>query len=492
MTIQIPSQILLSEVTEFLQKLIKMDQALSTLPIERQQTAINQFTVTEQHRFQELQNKVDTFFQANPFSVEDSTQIQQKLSESLVHVKNISATNDQLRIYNECYNQAQAALNSPIPNREKAMQSLLQRMTHITSNPHLNRGVSLACQKLQSNLQNAMLVQQLVKEWSSVKSRWSLTKQQVKGSYIEMHADFLTFFKKLQAYANDNPTLKEDREFAKMHQAILDQFDRLHHAQANDQSTRQQMIDAFNEVKTPPIIGTQQAGRPLPLIHREDHDKESLREYIKELERAVHFLKHDNQNAVDNAVAILNSLFQSQSSYVFAMSGMESILIASRPFFHLYHIHKNEDPSLLKDDKDYGYKAFLGTHDSFTATNAQRSQALKRTIAELALAGLEDAMHLEAAHGATVFLNILEKTELQRDDLPKGMNIAHALFDTLYRLHTQARKSNPNLIDPNLSRFNEDFGRAAFPLFIDGPVKKDKLQAIEEIRGALKTAWKVS
>ncbi len=101
-----------------------------------------------------------------------------------------------------------------------------------------------------------------------------------------------------------------------------------------------------------------------------------------------------------------------------------------------------------------------------------------------ALSGLEGAVNSEDAHATSAFLKVLEEV-----NLPNERNIAHALFGNLYRLHTESRKSNPALINPDDSRFHGDFGRNAFVIFTNGPEKKTKLQSIVEIQNSLKSAW---
>ena len=77
----------------------------------------------------------------------------------------------------------------------------------------------------------------------------------------------------------------------------------------------------------------------------------------------------------------------------FKISGNDLSSVADRPCFHLYFIHKNESPDLLVNDMQYGNKAMAGV---FPATNEERTRAVQRTIVELVLEGLENAIHFNS------------------------------------------------------------------------------------------------
>ncbi|MBS0604384.1 MAG: hypothetical protein JSS60_05020 [Verrucomicrobia bacterium] len=173
----------------------------------------------------------------------------------------------------------------------------------------------------------------------------------------------------------------------------------------------------------------------------------------------------------------------------FKISSQTASLIADRPCFHLYFIHKNECPHQLVSDAKYGNNAMAGIHP---ATNSERQRAVQRTIVELALENLEEAVNFQDVATMAGMLNLLEEMNLTAADLPVGHNnIAHRLFGLMYSLHTQARSTSSSLTDPNDSKFKGDFGRNAFRMKDKGIDATIKLEAIKRMRDDLKAAWKV-
>ena len=329
---------------------------------------------------------------------------------------------------------------------------------------------------------NHFLVRQLQEEYDSLMNQ--------RGSYPELHNLFLIFFEKLRTQSNCNPNLKTSTEFSQIYQGVLNVFDRLHMLQMKvDKVAYEKMMGSFKAVLSKTTNPQQIIP---PVVSCEDKNKEPLQGTVIELQKAISLLKEERPQAVESASAILKSLHQKKSSCIFAISGMEPMLTVSRIFFHLYNIHAIESPNLLKDDKDYGFKAFLGTYPGFTATNTQRCRALQRTLVELVLADLEKSVNFEDVESTKTFLKILEGTQLQNHDSINGVNIAHLLFGSLYQLHTEARKSDPTLIDPNHAQFNGDFGRNAFQTLINELEKKLKLQTIIKVHNDLKTLWQIS
>jgi hypothetical protein len=170
--------------------------------------------------------------------------------------------------------------------------------------------------------------------------------------------------------------------------------------------------------------------------------------------------------------------------------------IQTRPSFHLWNIHENEDKSRVKKDLDYGGKAFIGTEEGFGATEIQRIRALKRTIVEVSLAGLERAVYNCDDNGISHFLNILENIEYHEKDFPEEQkNYAHWLFGEYYNLHRAAWQQNTGwgLDDPHDQKYKSDFGRNGFKAAISGSglSKEIQTEAIFNVCQQLKAAWKL-
>jgi hypothetical protein len=175
---------------------------------------------------------------------------------------------------------------------------------------------------------------------------------------------------------------------------------------------------------------------------------------------------------------------------IFKMSDMNLRAISDRPFYHIYLIHKDEAPQKLKTDMLYGNKAFAGV---YPATNEERLRSVQRTIVELVLENLEDAINFENHATVVQLLDILESIKLDVKDRAEGQeNVAYNLFSAFYHLHVAARNGNPSLIHPNDPQFNGDFGRAAFRKFMPDAIDPAiQIAAINQVRNTLKTAWKV-
>ncbi len=191
---------------------------------------------------------------------------------------------------------------------------------------------------------------------------------------------------------------------------------------------------------------------------------------------------------VQQAVTTLAALEQTKA--MFQMSGRDQRSIGDRPFYHIYLIHKNDAPGKLKDDMEYGSKAFAGTYE---ATPEERQRAVQRTIVELALENIEDAINFENGELLVHALNLLEETKLATKDQANAReNAAHLIYGDFYNAHIAARNGNPSLVNPNDGQFGGDFGREAFRrVNLDGVDPAIKLQVIGNLRNALKAAWKV-
>jgi hypothetical protein len=228
---------------------------------------------------------------------------------------------------------------------------------------------------------------------------------------------------------------------------------------------------------------------------------------IQELAKLLPLL-HTNAKAevFEYAMFTLIVLERANVMLPFQISDHTPINIAERPRVHLSCIHQHENQQKLEIGESYGLAAttLQGTH--FT-TNAERCRAIRRTIVELALEGLEDAINfayiglevegLENANSVQIeeigkMLKILEEIQMDPRDLTaEQKNLAHCLFGFMYNLHCDARKTNASLIDPHDSQFKSDFGRNGFTCFVRGTVSGVKIDAINALRRDLKAAWKL-
>lgn len=209
-------------------------------------------------------------------------------------------------------------------------------------------------------------------------------------------------------------------------------------------------------------------------------DRAPLVKQVEALENLISLLQKDGDENFAQAMMKWEELGESDLTVRFQLTKGRLALVADRMCYHLYCIHKGEQPALLVPDIEYGKKAMAGI---FPATNADRIRAVQRTLAEAILEGLEDALNFEDENELRTLLLILETLELDpRDALPRG-NLAKELFQTLVAKH---------YMNSGCSLSNEsDLGRWAFyqgrpPFQIE-----TKVEAIQMIREMLGTAWKL-
>jgi len=164
--------------------------------------------------------------------------------------------------------------------------------------------------------------------------------------------------------------------------------------------------------------------------------------------------------------------------------------VVDRISFHLYYIHRKERHWLVHhDDPNYGYNAMIGVCE---ASNSERHRAILRTIAELALQKLEDAVTSNRIEEIVQTLKIIEELKMNMMDMPlQQTNLAHLLFHQMYNRQVEARKTNSSLINPQDKRFNREFGRKAFPS-TEGMDPAVKIAAVNAVRLILKQVWKIS
>lgn len=211
---------------------------------------------------------------------------------------------------------------------------------------------------------------------------------------------------------------------------------------------------------------------------------------IEDLQTILALLKnHSTSSQLEEVCEHLQILDSKGLKTIFKMTDMSSRTIADRPFFHLYFIHKNETPEKLKDDMQYGNKAFAGV---YPAKNEERIRAVQRAIVEIALENLEDAINFDDDAAVIELLNILESIKLDAKDRAENQeNAAYNLFSVFYHLHNAARSNQTSLIDPNAPEFKGDFGREGFLSTKQGIDPAIKLAAINQVCNALKAAWKL-
>ncbi len=209
---------------------------------------------------------------------------------------------------------------------------------------------------------------------------------------------------------------------------------------------------------------------------------------IEELQALLQYLQETGSYR-DLQMALEGLMFIESKSQkcTFKISGNVPSLIADRPCFHLYFIHKNESPQNLVNDDRYGNNAMCGV---LPALNSERKRAIERTIVEMALEGLENAMIFEKNEEIKAMIEILDGFELSaKDQLNEDKNIANVLFGTIYKLQCDAFSTDRHLANPHS---NSEFGRDAFCMSNTQVNLETKIAAVTAIRESLKTVWKLT
>lgn len=212
---------------------------------------------------------------------------------------------------------------------------------------------------------------------------------------------------------------------------------------------------------------------------------------IQKLQQILTCLSAGSVTGLEDALCALVILESKGIEKSFTISSEKKSNIADRPCFHLYFIHKNENPQRRFQDNKYGNNAMAGVYPT---SNVDRSRAFQRTIVELALEELKDAVSF--AQPEDVIKDLLEllekKIPLDTQDMPKeSKNLAHTLFKIMYEKHYEKQKTNSFLISPNDPRFQGDFGRKAFSSTTKGIDSTIKIEAINSLCMKLKEAWKI-
>ena len=248
--------------------------------------------------------------------------------------------------------------------------------------------------------------------------------------------------------------------------------------------------------------------------------RQNLLEAIKIFKQAQHNIEahpHDRNNGIDaslievaqtssytasHALSFLTSLIlfsnEEHDLMVKRLSEVREQLICkitsehmvdlnTRPFFHLAHIHKNEEPGKWNEAADYGLQAFC---QQPLAVLDDRRRAIRRTEVEVVLYGLEQAIRTDQFKEVNFYLSFLEKTCLlaPTDSLEGTDNVAHQLFLRLYETY----KHDSDKEGSSLAKPQEDFGRTTFTSQAPNPHHKHyKLLALAKVIHDLKTAWKL-
>jgi hypothetical protein len=213
---------------------------------------------------------------------------------------------------------------------------------------------------------------------------------------------------------------------------------------------------------------------------------------IQSLQKILFLLSTDSIENLSKALYELVTLESKNIHKSFTISPGKKLNIADRPYFHLYFMCKNENPKSLVQDHNYGNKAMAGIYPT---SNVERSRAFQRTILELLLEGLKDAVNsAQPANEIQDLLQLLETMQLDSKDMPENSkNLAHTLFEMMYEKHCKKRETHPSLIHPNDPRFKGDFGRIAFPMTTPEIDPTTKIEAIDFLLcTALKNRWKIN
>ncbi|MBS0651944.1 MAG: hypothetical protein JSR39_00285 [Verrucomicrobia bacterium] len=199
----------------------------------------------------------------------------------------------------------------------------------------------------------------------------------------------------------------------------------------------------------------------------------------------------------DADVQILTLVAQLQSSDLrasFKMSSNDPWNVSDRLFFHTYFIHANETPDRIpRDIEDYGRLAFLN-FGGVGSEPVERARAIQRTLVEVGLEGLEDAILNNDAERARHYLDSLDRFEVhERDRIENYSRASHSLFAALYQRYNLARETNQSLVSPHDPAFRGDFGRSGFrdeaaPHQIPQAIK---LEVIRQIRQQYQQKWRI-
>lgn len=165
--------------------------------------------------------------------------------------------------------------------------------------------------------------------------------------------------------------------------------------------------------------------------------------------------------------------------------------VASRPYFHLYFLHRKECPEKADQLRhgSYGGRAFKNKELGFSSTLLERQRVVARTQVEVALHGLDEALRANDCEQIGYFLKFLETIQLDaRDGIGAQRNIAHYLFHKLHEIY----KVDCDKAGSTLPKPQEEFGRNGYIGKAGFEVNKSyRLAAFEQVITDLRAAWKI-
>ena len=261
-----------------------------------------------------------------------------------------------------------------------------------------------------------------------------------------------------------------------------DEMKRLIQQVLNTSTASTTQITSHNSVQT--------SNRSTAVVGNEITATKTLMLGLKELKQILPLLGiHNGMGELQEANYKLTVLQSLGSTCLFPWSSDEESNIADRPNYHLYWIHSNEARHLLQSDMNYGGKAFAGV---FPADNCERLRAVQRTMVEVALQGLETAIKVNDRDTMVNCLDILEEIKLDVKDRIGPDNVAYALNGKFYKCHCEHRNNGESqLINPDDPQFHGNFGQYGMRVSTPGIEIGIKLEAIQQVRDALKAAWKL-
>jgi hypothetical protein len=263
-----------------------------------------------------------------------------------------------------------------------------------------------------------------------------------------------------------------------------------------DNST--QMRSQFQEIKAmkrpATFLHVLDLPQALQNIENQEADSKSrnipllVQQILPKLIELLPLLKGDSTDQLKNAKEKLELIMKnSELKCNFKQPDQESLII-SRIGLHLWSLHKKEAPHLLqKNPNFYAFEAFIEPN---VKQDPYYLRAVQRTIIEIALCGLEEAIHLNHRDCFKQCLQTLEQNGLNANDCIKEYPfVADDLFQKFYPLQQQAHQDNPSLVHPGAIELASHFGRIHFQLGKNGIDTHAMLQAINQVRAELLAVW---
>ncbi len=199
-----------------------------------------------------------------------------------------------------------------------------------------------------------------------------------------------------------------------------------------------------------PSTSSSVAPAPLALL--------STQEVLTELSEIHNLYKDNDQSQNKNAAQRLVKLTQTSPF----LNGNKEKEIGDRPNFHVWCIHKKPT-----GDLNYGSKVMAG---ELNGTQLERRRALERTMLELLMLSLEDALNFQNGPLTCQCLDMIEKVHLDNAD-----KIGH--LDIFPYLSQVASKQGIDIL--KMRRVNPE-------------LYAQQMRTIEEVKKALIGAWKLS